>query len=140
MSNNYYLAPGTRENWKISFANGNVWGMPLNRRQWRTLRKGDVVFFYVMAPIKGIVGYGSIVGTFRAEEPIFTEELLGVKKWPLRFNFQILWPPSGDPFKGPRVRVGGLVEGSPLKKFHRLNATTAEQLLDRCKAQLSPNE
>ena len=131
MSINYYLAPGTRENWKISFASGNVWGLPINRRQWRMLKKDDVVFFYVMAPVKSVVGYGSVVTRFRAEDPIFTEELLGIKKWPLRFNFQILWPPSGDPFNGPRVSVTGLVEGSPLKKFHELGPSKGEDLLRR---------
>jgi hypothetical protein len=136
MSINYYLAPGTRENWKAAISNGNVWGLPINRRQWRTLKKGDVVFFYVMAPIKGVVGYGSIVERFRSEDPIFAEERVGTKKWPLRFNFEILWPSSGSPFSGPSVSVRGLVEGSPLKKFHRLKSRQWEGLLNRCQAAL----
>jgi hypothetical protein len=136
MSTSYYLAPGTRENWKTAFANGNIWGLPINRRQWATLKKGDVVFFYVMAPIKRVVGYGAIVERFRSEDPIFAEERFGIRKWPLRFSLQILWPSSRGPFSGPWISVKGLVEGSPLKKFHRLKPRQWEELLDRCQAAL----
>lgn len=131
MSINYYLAPRTLENWKIAFANGNVWGLPVNRRQWRTLRKGDVVFFYEMSPIKAVMGYGSIVATFRAQVPIFTEEQLGVTEWPLRFRFEIRWPPVG-PSRGPRISVEEVVDGRTRKKFHRLRHSDAQELLDRC--------
>src|SRR5437588_13133736 len=87
MNINYYLAPGSRENWKLAFASGNVWGLRGNRkRTWRRLKKGDVVFFYVQSPISRVLGYGSILATSLAEKPVFGPA--GALEWSFAFNLQ----------------------------------------------------
>jgi hypothetical protein len=80
------------------------------------------------------VGYGSIRNTFHEEAPFFADDLRTISEWPLRFNFEILWPTPLDPFNGPWVSIKGIVEGRTLKKFHKLGLKKAEELLRRCQA------
>ena len=134
MNINYYLAVGTRENWKLAFANGNVWGLKVNRKvTYDRLKSGDVVFFYVQAPIQSVVGYGSITAKSRAAAPFFTDDFGAETKYPFRFIFEVLCPSSGSPLNGAWVSLKGLVKGRTLKKFHELGPVKGPELLSRCR-------
>lgn len=70
---NYWLAVGTPENWQETFEKGNIWGLrERQKRHWSALEEDDVVLFYVMRPVAGIIGYGSIKTKFRQTQPLWS--------------------------------------------------------------------
>ncbi len=59
----YWLAIGPAGNWEIGIRAG-MWGVtPRYSKAWSQVTAGDMVFFYVMTPVKGVVGYGRVVET-----------------------------------------------------------------------------
>jgi len=137
MHRSYYIAPGTYENWCAALAKGSVWGLPKERlRTWRSLRRGDVVFFYVQAPFSGIVGYGEIQDTFEDRTPFFADDRGAATNWPLRFGFQVILASAPPRFR-PRVPVEDLLRFPRLKRLEKLTDQLGEELLRRCKIEMS---
>jgi len=87
---NYWMAAGTPENWKEAFR-GNIWGLTEKQRHyWNMLQEGDVVLFYVMRPVAGVIGYGTVKMKFRQTQPLWSEEIDRNRViWPLRFEFGV---------------------------------------------------
>lgn len=88
---NYWLIVGTSENWKEAFQKGNIWGFrEKQRHSWGALQEDDVVLFYVIRPVAGIIGYGTVKTKFRQTQPLWPEELEKNKViWPLCFEFNV---------------------------------------------------
>lgn len=82
---------GSAENWKEAFQKGNIWGLKERQKHlWDTLQEGDVVLFYVMRPVAGIVGFGTVKTKFRQTQPLWSEEVdKNEVVWPLRFEFNV---------------------------------------------------
>jgi len=89
----YWLLVGTRQNWNVSFENGNIWGLKEFREVlalWNMLREGDKLLLYVSKPVTGIVGIGTVRTKFRQTTPLWPQEVRdGAVIWPLRFEFDI---------------------------------------------------
>jgi hypothetical protein len=138
MYQNYHIAPGTKENWQLSFANGNIWGLPeWHKPAWQSLQRGEVVFFYVESPLSVVIGFGEIQDAFIDATPFFADDWGHVSKWPLRFRFQIVLPPS-DPLKRPGVLISDMLKFPRLKRFEQLTKRQGEELLQRCQTNLNP--
>lgn len=94
----YWMVAGTLENWKEAFEKGNIWGFTEKQRhRWDALQEGDVIFFYVMRPIAGIIGYGAVKTKFHQTQPLWSEEIVKNKViWPMRFEFNVehCFPPD----------------------------------------------
>jgi len=88
---NYWLTVGTLENWREAFQKGNIWGLKERQRHlWATLLENNVLLFYVMRPIAGIIGYGTVKTKFHQTRPLWSEEIdKNEVIWPLRFEFNI---------------------------------------------------
>lgn len=84
---------GTPQNWKIAFDLGNTWGLKNKGPQaanWRQVQIGDVLIFYSVSPVKGIIGYGVVQQKLKQDTPLWPEET--AKKeviWPLRLIFEV---------------------------------------------------
>lgn len=83
-----WLAIGPPDNWKIGIKK-KVWAVsPAQRKSWEQTRPGDVVYFYATAPVKGIIGYGTVARVKVDEKPFWPEEKeKGHTLWPFRLEF-----------------------------------------------------
>lgn len=88
---NYWMAVGAIENWKEAFRKGNIWGLKERQKHyWDALQLNDILLFYAMRPVAGIIGYGTIKTKFRQTQPLWSEELSkGKVLWPLRFEINV---------------------------------------------------
>ncbi|HOM99701.1 MAG TPA: EVE domain-containing protein [Acidobacteriota bacterium] len=84
-----WLVIGPVKNWQLAVEH-KVWAVsPAQEKSWRSLSPGDRVFFYATAPVKGVVGWGSVASTAVVEEPFWPEEKAkGHVLWPYRIRFQ----------------------------------------------------
>lgn len=129
MPHKSYIAPGSRENWRVAFANGNVWGLRVEReRTWRSLKRGDAVFFYIESPFSGVAGVGEIQEMSRDRRPFFADDRREVSNWPLRFTFRILLAPT-NLSTASVVSVADILKFPRLKRFEVLMRSQAEELL-----------
>jgi len=89
----YWLAVGTPQNWKIAFDLGNTWGLKNKGPQaanWRQVQIGDVLIFYSVSPVKGIIGYGVVQQKLKQDTPLWPEETAKEEViWPLRLIFEV---------------------------------------------------
>ncbi len=89
----YWLAVGTPQNWKSAFDLGNTWGLKNKGPQatnWKQVQIGDILIFYAVSPVKGIIGYGVVQQKLKQDTPLWPEE--SAKKeviWPLRLIFEV---------------------------------------------------
>lgn len=102
MSN--WLAIGPADNWKIG-AKKNVWAVSSrHKKAWEQVENGDTVFFYAIAPVKGIVGYGT-VGKTRVANSLFwpQEKDEGYSIWPYQISFSSMTTISVHDWETKRV-------------------------------------
>lgn len=89
----YWLAVGAPENWKTAFELGNTWGLKGKGPQatgWQQAEVGDILIFYAVSPIRGVIGYGVIQQKLRQDQPLWPEEVkAGEVLWPLRLVFEV---------------------------------------------------
>ena len=89
----YWLAVGTPQNWKTAFDLGNTWGLKNKGPQatnWKQVQIGDILIFYAVSPVKGIIGYGVVQQKLRQDTPLWPEELAKQEViWPLRLIFEV---------------------------------------------------
>jgi EVE domain len=89
----YWLAVGTPQNWETAFDLGNTWGLKNKGPQatnWKQVQIGDILIFYAVSPVKGIIGYGVVQQKLKQDTPLWPEE--SAKKeviWPLRLIFEV---------------------------------------------------
>ena len=89
----YWLAVGTPRNWETAFNLANTWGLKNKGPQatgWKQVQIGDVLIFYAVSPVKGIIGYGVVQQKLKQDIPMWPEET--AKKeviWPLRLIFEV---------------------------------------------------
>jgi len=86
----HWLLSANQENFELSKKYRQVWGIQDKwYPQWKSLEKGDIVFFYI-SKIKKIIGVGEIGNKFVQREPLWPDEIEENKvKYPLRFEFNI---------------------------------------------------
>ena len=84
-----WICVGTSENWEIALS-GNVWGVKERLQSlWKTLQKEDLLLFYAISPIKGIIGVGVVKNKFKQDKPLWPEEIKENKAiWPYRYEFR----------------------------------------------------
>jgi len=88
-----WLVIGTEQNWHTAFDYGPIWGLRNSQRHyWEKLTENsDIVFFYVTAPVSGVVGYGVVRTKLLQNSPLWPDERARNELiWPLRFEFDVL--------------------------------------------------
>lgn len=131
---NYWMAVGTIENWKEAFEKGDVWGLREKlKHRWEALQEGDVILFYVMRPVAGIVGYGTVKTKFRQTQPLWSEE---VDKneiiWPLRFEFNVEHCLAPDEWE-TKMLTSELLRFKANLSFRQLETSLAEEIVSKFK-------
>jgi hypothetical protein len=119
-----WLATGDETNWHLGVDQG-IWGVvPKLERAWTRLAAGDLLFFYVAAPVGRVVGFGTIRTKFRQDRPLWPPEIEADKViWPYRFEFdrQVClhpreWRRRGISPEGPAGRLPLLAGLNPIGK------------------------
>jgi hypothetical protein len=128
---NSFLAVGSYENWKGTFAKGNIWGVGERRyATWNKVAPGDTLFCYAEQPIKAVVAYGTVVSNFHDDAPFFAEDWRPISEWPWRFSIDLRWPSVSRLWES-LVSVGNL-QLTLHRGFQRLSWRNAQELLRRC--------
>lgn len=129
---NYWMAVGTQENWKEAFRKGNIWG--LRKRQshhWNALQESDIILFYVMRPVAGIIGYGTIKTKFRQTQPLRSEEVdRNEVVWPLRFEFNVVHCLPPDKWQTDKI-TSELLRYKTGVGFQHLNFSLAQEIVSK---------
>ncbi len=131
---NYWMAVGTVDNWKEAFEKGKIWGLTdKQRRHWDALREGDAILFYVMRPIAGIIGYGTVKTKFHQTHPLWSEEVDKNRViWPLRFEFNVEYCVAPDKWEIDRLTSESLRFKAGLS-FRQFEASLAEEIISKFK-------
>jgi hypothetical protein len=74
--------------------------------EWKALDRGDRVFFYVTAPVSGVVGTGSVGNKFVQDKPLWPDEMEAKRViYPYRFEFDIVYLLEKDRWRNDRIKV-----------------------------------
>ena len=131
---NYWMAVGTAENWKEAFRIGNMWGLDEKKRKmWDDVQLNDIIFFYAMRPVAGIIGYGTIKTKFHQTQPLWSEEVAkGKVLWPLRFEINIDYCLAPDKWETDRV-TSELLRFRAGLSFRQIDTSLALEVISRFK-------
>jgi len=108
---NFWIIPGSEENWRQAFISKGIWGLEETTRDkvfWLAIAPNDVILFYVSGKVKGVVGYGIIRSKFYQDVPLWNAEIQeGRVKWPLRFEFDVEFLLPENNWKEGKISVPG---------------------------------
>lgn len=126
----YWNLPGSVENWGTGIER-KVWGMrPHFARTWQRLAPEDVLFFYVAAPVQGVVGHGHVLTKFQGDAPLWPDEIKRREViYRYRFEFDVSRLLEPQRWIQDRVPVRGL--GVSIQSIGRMRTDTASKLLVR---------
>ncbi len=106
---NFWIVPGSEENWKQAFISKGIWGLKetkLDKIYWLAIAPDDLILFYVSGGVKGVVGYGVVRGKFYQDVPLWKAEIKeGRVKWPFRFEFDVEFLLPKDKWKDEKISV-----------------------------------
>ena len=103
----YWTLSGYAENWERSLAD-NIWGVKEGKlkKYWEDITKGDILFFYVTSPTKGIVGFGKVTAKFRQDKPLWPDEIRANKViYPYRWQFDSIFALSKSEWQERRISL-----------------------------------
>jgi len=107
----------------------SVWGLSAShKKSWEALIHGDTIFLYATVPVKGVIGYGTVIGKKIQERPIWEEEReIDSALWPLHIYFEIRACLPPDNWETNSIRVP---KNIPLRRaIQRLKDEIAEELV-----------
>ena len=128
----YWLAIGPAENWEHGLTKGGVWGVG-GRYQvtWDRVKPEDVLLFYAVTPVKGVIGFGTISSKERRAEPFWLGDRKGGRTlWPLRIHFKVAHCLPREKWEAGRITVSFRSLGMTAQNaFQELRAEVAHDLL-----------
>lgn len=86
----YWVLSGTAENW-ITALEGNIWGVREGnlKKLWERMSNGDILFFYCLSPVSGVIGFGKCQAKFKQDKPLWPDEIRENKViYPYRWQFE----------------------------------------------------
>jgi len=99
-------------------------------KTWDRLSIGDVLFFYVSAPVGGVIGSGRVVAKFKGSDPLWPDEIRVARViYPFRFEFEIDNVLDRKGWVMDRIPVRKL--GVSVQSIGRVRADAAAGLLGR---------
>ena len=136
-----WLVIGTLENWETSFAQPiPLWGLKVvHKNAFVDLSVGDILFFYVKNPVKGIIGFGTVKDKYIDHKTLIWREEKDTRQviWPLRFRIGIiqLLPRQGWTSKFYEARPISILDfGLILQRgFLQLSSDHQEEIFRRIK-------
>ena len=128
----YWLAVGTPQNWKTAFDLGNTWGLKSKGPQaanWKQVNIGDILIFYAVSPVKGIIGYGVVQQKLKQDTPLWPEEMAKSEViWPLRLIFEVRYCLSPDCWTADKV-INDRVSFRAKMGFREIDENLATEVL-----------
>ncbi len=127
----YWLAIGTGRNLGLSLKT-KIWGMSEHyNSNWEKVQKDDVVVFYAMKPVKGIVGYGKVLSKIKEHRLLWDQEIReGTVLWPLRMRIEYVYVLPERKWNASRLPLPPLSEGIVIQSsFQRLRDNLAEHII-----------
>lgn len=109
MSVRYWVLSGNAENWGIALE-GNIWGVREGRLKslWEKISNGDILLFYCLSPVGGIIGFGKCQAKFKQEKPLWPDEIRDNKViYPYRWQFQPIYVLPKNEWKARKIALGG---------------------------------
>src|SRR5437016_4756812 len=128
------MAVGSVNNWNEAFRLGNIWGLaPKREKLWESVQPNDVLLFYAMRPVAGVIGYGIIKTKFRQTQPLWPEEIVKADViWPLRFEINVAYCVPPDKWEVNKISSEVLRFRAGLS-FRKLDATLALEVVSAFK-------
>lgn len=130
----YWLAIGPADNWEIGIKK-KIWGVrPRHSKAWGQVQDGDTIFFYAMAPVKGLVGYGKVAKTKVDEKPFWPQEISEEQSyWPFRISFEETKALPRKDWETARIATGreGIVFQCAFQHVDEKRARGWQNTLDR---------
>lgn len=127
----YWLAIGPEPNVRLGLTQ-KLWGMSERyNNTWGKVQRDDVVVFYVMSPIKGIVGYGTVASKMRESRPVWDREVKErTALWPLRMSIANLHVLPQTRWDSEKVPLPPLSEGITIQRsFQHLKDHLARDII-----------
>ena len=125
---NCWMAVGSVDNWSEAFRLGNIWGLEPKRLQlWENVQLNDVLLFYAMRPVAGIVGYapgGAPTGRGLGGR--------GTVLWPLRFETNVAYCLPPDKWEADKISSEVLRFKAGLS-FRKLESALALEVIAKFK-------
>lgn len=108
----YWTLSGNPENWETAFE-GNIWGVREGRLKslWENISNGDILFFYCLRPIGGVIGFGKCQAKFKQDKPLWPDEIRANRViYPYRWQFQPIYVLPKSEWKIRRIPLGGEIK------------------------------
>ncbi len=105
----YWILSGTAENWETALE-GNIWGVRESnlKKLWENISNGDILFFYCLSPISGIIGFGKCQAKFKQDKPLWPDEIReGRVIYPYRWRFESIYTLPKYEWNSRRIPLGG---------------------------------
>jgi len=129
----YWLAIGPLDNWKLGMQKGGVWGFTARYKStWARLKSGDILIFYTMKPVKGIIGYGTIKSKEEEKKLFWPQEVKeGNVLWPLRIHFNIDFCIAYSKWETDKIPLPPLSQGITIQRaLQEIKENVARDILD----------
>jgi predicted RNA-binding protein len=135
------MAVGSVQNWNEAFRLGNIWGLePKRLNLWESVQLNDVLLFYAMRPVAGIIGYGTVKTKFRQTQPLWPEEVNSGKViWPLRFEIDIEYCLPPDKWELSKISSEVLRFKAGLS-FRKLETALASDVISTFRSKLESRQ
>ncbi len=105
----YWLLVGSLEHWEKALEE-RVWGVNEKRKyMWDKISAGDILFFYVTRPVKGVIGVGRVLEKFEGKEPLWPREVEeGRVIWKYRVRFETVYSLPLAQWEKRKIPLAGL--------------------------------
>jgi len=104
-----WLVMGIPKNWETALSQPvPIWGLRQKyQAEFHSMKTGDILWFYVTNPVKGIIGLGVVKDKYIDPVNLVWEEELIKKEviWPLRFRIHVLKVLSPHRWKKDCIRI-----------------------------------
>jgi len=112
MSVKYWVLSGTVENWETALED-NIWGIKEGnlKKLWEKMSYGDILFFYCLSPVSGVMGFGKCQAKFKQDKPLWPDEMRENNViYPYRWQFESLYVLPKSLWRIKRIPLGGDVK------------------------------
>lgn len=109
MNVKYWVLSGTAENWGTALE-GNIWGIREGnlKKLWENISNGDILFFYCLSPISGVIGFGKCQAKFKQDKPLWPDEFRENRViYPYRWQFEPIYVLPRSEWKSRNISLGG---------------------------------
>lgn len=104
-----WLLIGVRKNWETALSQPvPLWGLKSRYQgEFQALNIGDIVWFYITSPIKGVIGFGVVKDKYIDNMNLIWDEELRKKEviWPLRFRILVLKVINRELWNTDNIRI-----------------------------------